>query len=70
MQPIVTAVMVWSGETKNRLRVKIKGVLRRLARRVGLDAVAVHLPASDSPLVAYMRKMQVVLFAYCFLFTW
>jgi len=45
-------------ETKNRLRTKIKGVLRRLARRVGLEAVAAHVPAADTPLVAYLSKMQ------------
>lgn len=59
VRPVVTALLVWGGETKNRIRTKIKGVLRRLARRVGLDAVAAHMPTADSPLIAYLRKMQV-----------
>ena len=58
---VVSALMEWGSETKNRMRTKIKGVLRRLARRVGLDAVAAHMPAADSPLVAYLSKMQVMM---------
>jgi len=64
VEPIVNALMIWGGETKNRMRTKIKGVLRRLARRVGLDAVAAFMPAADSPLVAYLRKMQVRYFLF------
>ncbi|RYG43227.1 hypothetical protein EON68_00735, partial [archaeon] len=53
---IVTALMTWNKESKNRIRAKIRTVLERLVRKFGFDVVAPHVPSSDAPLLAHMRK--------------
>lgn len=53
---LVTGLLAWSGESKNRIRLKIKGILTRLVRKVGWEAVAAHVPSDDAPLLAHMRK--------------
>ena len=55
---IVTGLMNWAGESKNRFRQRIKIILERLIRRLGYDAVSAHVPASDSKLMAHISKMN------------
>jgi hypothetical protein len=53
---MIQAMMTWSGESKNRIRAKIKGVLERMVRKFGWDAVASHVPLTDQKLVQHMKK--------------
>ena len=53
---IVTALLGWSGESKNRIRLKIKAVVTRLVRKYGWEEVAQHVPDSDQALMAHMKK--------------
>ena len=55
-RPIVEGLLTWSGESKNRIRAKVRIVLERLARKVGFDALAEVVPAADAPLLAALRK--------------
>ena len=57
LQKIVNALLVWSGERKERIKKKVRLVLERLVRKFGFDDVAKFVPQSDEPLIRYMRKM-------------
>ncbi|KAJ2782826.1 pre-rRNA processing protein, partial [Coemansia javaensis] len=53
---IVPSILKWSHEYKNQLRLKCRHILDRLARRLGLDAVAKATPEEHAKLVANMRR--------------
>jgi ribosomal RNA-processing protein 12 len=55
---IVTGLMNWAADSKNRFRQRIRVILERLIRRVGYDAIAAHVPASDAKLMAHIAKMK------------
>ncbi|KAJ1668147.1 pre-rRNA processing protein [Coemansia sp. RSA 1813] len=55
---IVPAILKWSHEYKNQLRLKCRHILDRLARRLGLDVVAKAVPEEHAKIVANMRKRQ------------
>jgi hypothetical protein len=57
LQRIVNALLVWSGERKERIKKKVRLVLERLVRKFGFEDVAKFVPQSDEPLIRYMRKM-------------
>ncbi|KAJ1724629.1 pre-rRNA processing protein [Coemansia erecta] len=58
LKDIVTSILRWSHEYKNQMRLKCRHILDRLARRVGLDAVAKVTPEEHMKLIANMRKRQ------------
>jgi hypothetical protein len=57
LQRIVNALLVWSGERKERIKKKVRLVLERLVRKFGFEEVAKFVPQSDEALIRYMRKM-------------
>ncbi|KAJ2517545.1 pre-rRNA processing protein [Coemansia sp. RSA 1939] len=58
LKEIVPAILKWSHEYKNQLRLKCRHILDRLSRRLGLDVVASAVPEEHAKLVANMRKRQ------------
>lgn len=54
---IVKALMVWSGERKERIKMKIRTVLERLVRKLGYDTIAPLVPSNDEALMRHMKKM-------------
>ncbi|KAJ1965545.1 pre-rRNA processing protein [Dipsacomyces acuminosporus] len=55
---IVKSILKWSHEYKNDMRLKCRHILDRLARRLGLDAVAKVTPEEHMKLIANMRKKE------------
>ncbi|KAJ2084177.1 pre-rRNA processing protein [Coemansia sp. RSA 988] len=55
---IVQSILKWSHEYKNQMRLKCRHILDRLARRLGLDAVARVTPEEHMKLITNMRKSQ------------
>ncbi|KAJ2891474.1 pre-rRNA processing protein, partial [Coemansia aciculifera] len=55
---IVTSILKWSHEFKNKMRLKCRHILDRLVRRLGLDAVEKVMPEEHMKLLANMRKRQ------------
>ncbi|KAJ2489518.1 pre-rRNA processing protein [Coemansia sp. RSA 2050] len=55
---IVTSILKWSHEFKNKMRLKCRHILDRLIRRLGLDAVEKVMPEEHMKLLANMRKRQ------------
>ncbi|KAI1945339.1 pre-rRNA processing protein [Ophidiomyces ophidiicola] len=58
LESLVPNLMVWSKEHKGRLRSKVKGILDRLMRRFGAQAVESFTPESDRKLVVAIRKQR------------
>ncbi|KAI9482017.1 NUC173 domain-containing protein [Coemansia mojavensis] len=58
LSEIVPSICKWSHEYKNQMRLKCRHILDRLARRLGMDAVAEATPEEHSKLIANMRKCQ------------
>ncbi|KAJ1988392.1 pre-rRNA processing protein [Coemansia spiralis] len=58
LKDIVPAILKWSHEYKNQLRLKCRHILERLARRLGLETVAKSVPEEHMKLVVNMRKRQ------------
>ncbi|KAJ1736217.1 pre-rRNA processing protein [Coemansia biformis] len=55
---IIPCILKWSHEFKNKLRLKCRHIMDRLARRLGLDAVAKATPEEHVKLIDSMRKKQ------------
>ncbi|KAJ2068718.1 pre-rRNA processing protein [Coemansia sp. S155-1] len=55
---IVTSILKWSHEFKNKMRLKCRHILDRLVRRLGLDAVEKVMPEEHMKLLGNMRKRQ------------
>lgn len=55
---LVPNLLVWSKEHKGRLRSKVKGILDRLMRRFGAQAIESLTPESDRKLVVAIRKQR------------
>ncbi|KAJ1799609.1 pre-rRNA processing protein [Coemansia sp. RSA 2399] len=58
LNEIVPAILKWSHEYKNQLRLKCRHILDRLARRLGLDVVAKSVPEEHAKIVTNMRKRE------------
>ncbi|KAJ2345494.1 pre-rRNA processing protein [Coemansia sp. RSA 2618] len=58
LDDIVPSICKWSHEYKNQMRLKCRHILDRLARRLGLDAVARATPEEHQKLIANMRKRE------------
>ncbi|KAJ2725484.1 pre-rRNA processing protein [Coemansia sp. Benny D115] len=56
LEKIVKSILKWSHEFKNQMRLKCRHILDRLARRLGLEAVAKVTPEEHAKLIANMRK--------------
>ncbi|KAJ2126089.1 pre-rRNA processing protein [Coemansia sp. RSA 720] len=58
LDEIVPSICKWSHEYKNQMRLKCRHILDRLARRLGLDAVAKATPEEHQKLIINMRKRE------------
>ena len=53
---ILTGVLLWAEDTKNRFKLKVRQMLKRLMKRCGYDAVAAAWPPSQAKLLTALRK--------------
>ena len=53
---ILESVLLWAEDTKNRLKLKVRHIVERLAKRCGPDAVAAAIPPSEAKLWASIAK--------------
>ncbi len=58
LKPIMAALMLWAGESKNRFKQKIRLVLERLVRKLGVEAVRPLVPARDAKLLTHILRSQ------------
>ena len=56
LSPLLEGILLWAADTKNRFKLKVRAIVEKLAKRCGFDAVAAHIPASDSRLLIHIRK--------------
>ena len=55
---IVTGLLQWAKDVKDKFRLKIRFILERLIRRCGFELVAAHVPESDEKLMKHISKMK------------
>ena len=53
---IVKGILMWSGDAKNRFRLKVRVLIERLIRKLGADAVEPYVPKKDKRLMSYILK--------------
>jgi ribosomal RNA-processing protein 12 len=53
---LLDGLLRWSDDPKNKFRLKVRVIVERLARRIGFEAVAASMPASDAKLLTHIRK--------------
>ncbi|KAJ9506030.1 hypothetical protein QJQ45_002495 [Haematococcus lacustris] len=53
---ILEGALLWAADSKNKFKLKVRVIVERLARRCGFQAVAEHIPASDTRLLTHIRK--------------
>lgn len=58
LEKLIPNLMVWSHETKGHFRVKVKGLLERMIRKFGYDAIMQHTPEEDHKLLVNIRKIR------------
>ena len=58
LEKLIPNLMVWSHETKGHFRVKVKGLLERMIRKFGYDAIIQHTPEEDRKLLVNIRKTR------------
>ncbi|GFR52360.1 hypothetical protein Agub_g14918 [Astrephomene gubernaculifera] len=54
--PILEGILLWSQDSKNKFKLKVRVIVERLARRCGFEALASVMPPSESRLLAHIRK--------------
>ncbi|KAK9815144.1 hypothetical protein WJX73_008694 [Symbiochloris irregularis] len=58
LKPMLEGLLIWAEDSKNKFRLKVRGVVERLVRRCGFDAVAAAFPHGDSKLLSHIQKMR------------
>ena len=53
---LVESLLIWANDSKNRFRLKIRHILEKCIRQLGLDEVSRHIPEQHQPIIRYMRK--------------
>ncbi|BDA46153.1 RRP12-like protein [Coccomyxa sp. Obi] len=56
MAQILEGLLLWSEDSKNKFRLKVRVIVERLARRCGYDAVAGAMPPGDKRLLIHIRR--------------
>ncbi|DBA66455.1 TPA: hypothetical protein ACH3X2_002431 [Trebouxia sp. C0005] len=56
VKAILEGILLWSADTKNQFKLKVRVVVERLARRLGYDAVAENIPEEHRKLLTHIRK--------------
>ena len=57
MDTLVSGLLLWCEDTKNKFKLKVRVILERLVKRCGMDCVAQHIPEEHAKLTAHIRKM-------------
>ena len=55
---LVEHLLIWANDTKNRFRLKIRHILEKVIRVLGLDEVTKFIPEEHQPLIRYIRKQR------------
>ena len=55
---MMQGLLLWAEDSKNKFRLKVRGIVERLVRRCGLDAVAAAFPPGDSKLLTHIRRQR------------
>lgn len=58
LKAILDGVLLWSGDSKNQFKLKVRVVVERLARRLGYDEVANAIPEEHRKLLTHIRKQK------------
>ena len=58
LEKLIPNLMIWSHETKGHFRVKVKGLLERMIRKFGYDAIIQYTPEADHKLLVNIRKTR------------
>ncbi|KAK9845416.1 hypothetical protein WJX81_006006 [Elliptochloris bilobata] len=53
---MLEGLLLWSEDSKNKFRLKVRVIVERLARRLGFDDVAAAMPAGDKRLLQHIRR--------------
>jgi hypothetical protein len=56
LRDVVSGVLLWAEDTKNRYKLKVRHLVERLCKRCGYDTVAAVWPASELKLLTAIRK--------------
>ncbi|KAK8802079.1 hypothetical protein WA158_006474 [Blastocystis sp. Blastoise] len=56
IQDMCNALLIWSKDTKNRFRLKVRQIIERIYKKVGGDILKPCIPQSDESLYNYIEK--------------
>ena len=54
---IISGLLLWSDDTKNKFKLKVRVILERLVKRCGCETVLEHVPNEHLKLISHIRKM-------------
>lgn len=55
---VIESLLIWANDTKNRFRLKIRHILEKIIRILGMDEVTKYIPEEHLPLIRYIRKQK------------
>ena len=55
---VIESLLIWANDTKNRFRLKIRYILEKIIRILGMDEVTKYIPEEHLPLIRYIRKQK------------
>ena len=58
LRSVLEALLLWSDDSKNHFRMKVRVIIERLVRRCGFESVAAHMPEGDTKLLNHIRKQH------------
>ena len=53
---LLEGMLLWSDDSRNRFRLRVRAVVERLCRRLGVEEVSAAAPASEAKLLTHIRK--------------
>lgn len=58
LRSLVEGLILWSDDSKNHFKAKVRGIIERLVRRCGMDSVAKVMPQEHMKLLTNIRKTK------------
>ncbi|QDZ25086.1 NUC173 domain-containing protein [Chloropicon primus] len=55
---VIESLLIWANDTKNRFRLKIRHILEKVIRTLGIDEVTKYIPEEHLPLIRHIRKQK------------
>ena len=52
---LLEGLLIWAEDSKNRFRMKVRVVVERLVRKLGLEKVSQHIPEAHTKLITHIR---------------